>query len=758
MKDFFNYATPVVYWVLIIVWAAVFIFYIVKIRALKEYSNLFKLLLVILAIDAFRSFFESVYFGAWYTSYSGLLPISVFNFLADPRIVFIPKIINLIVVLLILFLIVKKWLVYELDEVNKIKKKIHSQGIEINRLKVAVEQSGNSIVITDTDGNIEYTNPKFSEITGYSAEEALGANPRILSSGNRDKAFYKEMWDTISNGGVWSGELINKTKNGTIYWEQATISPVKNEEGNIISYLAIKEDISSKKMNEEMLSEQKLLFEVMFNSLTDAVVITDKNRNIVLANKGIENTFGYLPSEVMGENTSKFYANIEDYESKGEKVFSEPPKANNEFYIVNYKNKNNQIFAGETFGTKLLNTRGEWIGNLGIMRNVNERLNFIEEIKKAKEQAEYSNLLKTEFLNNMSHEIRTPMNGILGFSDMLSDPNLSSEKRNSFVNIIQNSGKQLLHIIDDILEISSLDTRQVKVFKEEVCLNDLFMETFSIFELKAKENKIPIYLNKGLSDRKSTVHTDISKLNKIITNLVENALKYTNEGFVEFGYEVKGDKIEIYIKDTGIGIEECNHESIFERFSQVEKDLTKKTGGLGLGLSIVKENVELLGGQIKLISNKESGSTFFVILPYEPVYVNDVEVEAKNIPIFLMVEDEEVNALYLEALLEQKYSLGCVIQHAKNGEEAVQLFKNNSDFDMVLMDLKMPIMDGYEATKRIKELNSEIPVLALTAYSTNEQKDNAKLVGCDDFISKPINSERLNTVLDSYLKMKYPNS
>lgn len=758
MKDFFNYATPVVYWFLTIFWAAVFIFYIIKIRALKEYGNLFKLLLVILTIDAFRSFFESVYFGAWYTSYSGLLPISVFNFLADPKIVFIPKIINLIAVLLILFLIIKKWFVYEVDEVNKIKKKVDSQGIEISRLKVAVEQSGNSIVITDINGNIEYTNPKFSEISGYSAAEVLGINPRILNSGKQESSFYKEMWKTISSGNVWSGELINKSKNGTIFCEQATISPVKNEEGEIISYLAIKEDISSKKLNEEMLSEQKLLFEVVFNSLTDAVVITDKKRNIVLANKGVENTFGYSPSEVVGENTSNFYAKREDYESRGKQVFSEDPKANNDFYIVNYKNKDNQVFAGETFGTKLLNTRGEWIGNLGIIRDINERVNFIDEINKAKEQAEYSNLLKTEFLNNMSHEIRTPMNGILGFSDMLSNPDLSDEKRNSFVNIIQNSGKQLLQIIDDILEISSLDTRQVKVFKEEVCLNDLFMETFSIFELKAKENKIPIYLKKGLSDRKSTVITDMSKLNKIICNLVENALKYTNEGFVEFGYEVKNKEIEIYIKDTGIGIDERYHESIFERFSQVEKDLTKKTGGLGLGLSIVKENAELLGGKVKLKSDKKSGSTFFVIIPYEPVHIDDVNTDAENIPTFLMVEDEEVNALYLEALLQQKYELGCAIMHAKNGAEALEMFKSNSAIDIVLMDLKMPIMDGYEATKRIKELNSEIPVLALTAYSTNEQKEAARLVGCDDFISKPISGELLNTVLDNYLNIKFPNS
>lgn len=745
MNEFFNYATPVVYWFLIISWAAVFIFYAIKIKELKDYGKLFKLLMVILAIDAFRSFFESLYFGAWYTSYVGIIPISIFNFLANPKVVFIPKTLNLIVALLILFLIIKKWFRYEVDALNTIKVKVGSQSAEILKLKVAVEQSGNSIVITDVDGNIEYTNPTFTKITGYTAEEVLGNNPRILSSGMKGKVFYKEMWQTISNGKIWSGELINKRKNGEIFWEYATISPVKNEEGEIINYLAIKEDITAKKENEELINEQKLLFETVFNSITDAVIITDKQRKIVLANKGVEDTFGYLPNEVIGEDSSKFYASITD--------FSDEKK---NFYVVNYKTKENQVFAGETFGTKLLNTKGEWMGDLSVIRNINERVNFINQIKKAKEEAEHGNLLKTEFLNNMSHEIRTPMNGILGFSEMLGSSDLSDEKRKSFINIIQNSGKQLLHIIDDILEISSLETRQVKVFKEEVCLNDLLMEIFSIFELKAKENKIPIYLHKDLSDRRSTMFTDASKLNKIMCNLVENALKYTNEGFVEFGYKLKDTQIELYIKDTGIGIEECYHQSIFDRFSQVEKDLTNKTGGLGLGLSIVKENVELIGGDISLSSSLNNGSTFFVKIPYEKVYTNDQELEATNIPIFLMVEDEEVNALYLEALLEQKYQLGFKILHAKNGKEAVEMYKNNPAINVVLMDLKMPIMDGYEATSLIKKINPDVPVLALTAYSTNDQKNMAKSVGCDDFISKPINNEELSVILDKYVIYNKP--
>lgn len=202
-----------------------------------------------------------------------------------------------------------------------------------------------------------------------------------------------------------------------------------------------------------------------------------------------------------------------------------------------------------------------------------------EELKIAKEKAEESNRLKTEFINNMSHEIRTPMNGILGFSNLLNKENLSDVKRKHYIKIIQNSGNQLMRIIDDILEISRLGTKQVRVDEKSICLNNLLLEQFSIFDIKAKENNIPLYLKKGLSDFKSTIFSDESKLNKILSNLLENALKFTSTGYIEFGYTLKENKIEIYVKDTGIGINKKNQTIIFERFSQEEKESSKNVGG-----------------------------------------------------------------------------------------------------------------------------------------------------------------------------------
>ncbi|MCF6169006.1 PAS domain-containing hybrid sensor histidine kinase/response regulator [Lutibacter sp.] len=684
---------------------------------------------------------------------------------------------------------------------------------ENKKLLNAIEQSANTIIITDLKGNIEYTNPKFTELTGFQPEEVIGKDSIVLNLKPQNKKDFKDLLNTIKSGNIWKGQFDSFTKDGLLYWVQITITPLKNCEGEIINYLAILEDITEKKNDEKKLKEAYQIIqkneEYLKNKNKELKLITNelsKKNNLVVESKNrFHKLFEQSPVSLWEEDFSKIklllnkkkkeIKNLKEYLNHNPdfvtQCLSNLKVLNvNDFTLrllgikkkdelINNFNKNFNNKTIETFKNTLLaiasdkkefTSETEFVKGNGEIIKAIIKLNVIEkssiaivsiiniseikkiqyELTKAKEKAEESDRLKTEFLNNMSHEIRTPMNGILGFSQLLNNPDLDFKKRNNFINIIQNSGTQLLHIIDDIIEISRLGTKQVKVNEEKVCLNDVILELFSIFDIKAKENKTPIYLKKALSDKQSTIFTDKTKLNKILSNLLENALKFTNKGFIEFGYYLENNNdIVIYIKDTGIGIKKEKQHLIFERFTQAEKKLTKKVGGLGLGLSIAKENTELLGGKISVKSNINAGATFFIKIPHKPVYNN---VKTKNKYTILIAEDEEVNYLYLETLLKDILKLNCNTIHVKNGKEAVNICKKKLNIDVVLMDIKMPIMDGIEATKSIKKQHPNIPIIAQTAYTTTEEKNKAFLAGCDEFISKPINKEKLKEIILKIIK------
>lgn len=384
-----------------------------------------------------------------------------------------------------------------------------------------------------------------------------------------------------------------------------------------------------------------------------------------------------------------------------------------------------------------------------------------KELKKAKKRAEESDKLKTEFLSNISHEVRTPMNGIIGFSNLIDDPDISYEKRKYYSSIIKNCSHQLLRIIDDIMEISNLEMKQEKLHETAFFLNDFLMDLFSIFALRTKETNISFTIKKELSDNKSQIITDKAKLNKILGNLLENAFRYTFNGFIEMGYTIADENIVLYVKDSGIGISPENHDLIFRRFSQEEKELSRKWGGLGLGLSIAKENAQLIGGDITVESEKGIGSTFYVTIPYR-FPENLVENSSVNYPAsvnnmsctILVAEDEDVNFQYIEAILQKESGMNCHLIRAKNGKEAVEICLENKSIDIILMDIKMPIMNGLEATAKIKSRFPQLPIIAQTAYSTEYDKDLALKYGCDDFITKPINKEELYKKIRSHIGEK----
>ena len=423
------------------------------------------------------------------------------------------------------------------------------------------------------------------------------------------------------------------------------------------------------------------------------------------------------------------------------------------------KGKDESLIYLETIKTPFYGLDKKVEGILAVGREISQRKQVEEELRSAKERAEESDRLKSTFLANMSHEIRTPMNGILGFADLLNDDNLSQEQRKQYVNIISNCGNQLIRVIDDILEISRLETRQIKADFQNICLNHLLTELFSIFKLNSDQKNVTLALKTAFEDNDSYLKTDLTKLNKILSNLIENALRYTSKGYVEFGYYVENDTLVIYVKDTGIGIAKDQLPFIFDRFRQIDLELSKKAGGLGLGLSIARENTELIGGQITVDSTPGKGTTFFVKVPFlreaktSPVKKSIDRLSYNEKPVILIVEDEEINYLYLETILKAEKN-DYKILHAWNGKEAWQMFLDNPEINLVFMDLKMPLMNGFEATEKIREINPDIPVIAQTAYSTPEEMKKAIAVGCDDFISKPISRESLERIITDFIPSK----
>ncbi|MFC5046023.1 response regulator [Aquimarina hainanensis] len=382
-----------------------------------------------------------------------------------------------------------------------------------------------------------------------------------------------------------------------------------------------------------------------------------------------------------------------------------------------------------------------------------------KELQHAKEVAEESNHLKTAFINNISHEVRTPMNGIIGFSQFLSDPQLTTAEKEKCIKVISNCSKQLMNIIDDILELSRLETKQVKIMKEETNLSHILMSLFSVFNHKAHQKNIQLLLENKLRNDEDKILIDKAKLIKTLNDLLDNAIKFTEEGTITIFSKVEKEQLIISIQDTGIGVEPGDQEIIFQNFSQVEKEVSKRFGGLGLGLSIAQKNVQLMKGTISFSSKVGEGSIFTITLPHTPLLPGVKQFHAENTHIIdakpdrhiiLIAEDGDINFLLLKTLLTKMKHCNFLIHRAKNGKEAVDICRENDNIHLVLMDIKMPVMDGYDATKMIKRIRPDLPIIAQTAYSTVEDIQRAMEAGCDDFVSKPIDHKILKPIIRKY--------
>ena len=373
----------------------------------------------------------------------------------------------------------------------------------------------------------------------------------------------------------------------------------------------------------------------------------------------------------------------------------------------------------------------------------------------AKEKAEESDNLKTAFLQNMSHEIRTPLNGIIGFSRLLNVEYISKENIREFTAIIALSGKRLLEIVNNVLDIAKIHSGQIIIEHKPILINSMFSDLKNFFSQLTKVKSIGLksHIPSGIYQ---AVSSDESKLFQIFTNLISNALKFTKSGSIDFGYEIKDNIIQFYVKDTGIGIPAEMFEKIFDRFIQVEQSISANYEGVGLGLAICKGLVELLGGKIWVESEINKGTTFFFTLPYTPENLtSQTEIKPVRVPVkqskgkILIAEDDWISSQYLNRLLA---STNITVIHAENGKEAVELVKNTPDIDLILMDIRMPIMGGIEAIKLIKKIRPDLPIIAQTAFAYNEEKKTILSVGCNDYLTKPIEEDKLNELINKYLQ------
>jgi len=391
-------------------------------------------------------------------------------------------------------------------------------------------------------------------------------------------------------------------------------------------------------------------------------------------------------------------------------------------------------------------------------QQINEELNLTTfELIEAKEKAEESDRLKSAFLANMSHEIRTPMNGILGFADLLKEQEITVEDQQEYINIIKNSGVRMLNILNDIIDISKIESGMMEVDIKESNINEQIEYIYTFFKPEVKDKGMQLSYINSLPGKEAIIKTDREKIFAIITNLVKNAIKYSEKGTIEFGYNKKDEYLEFFVKDTGIGIAKGMQKSIFDRFIQADFADHQTIQGAGLGLSITKAYVEMLGGKIWVESEEGKGSTFYFTIPYNTVpqeimaiknVVSRYKEDSQIKKLKILIAEDDATAEKLLTRIVEKYCKEDL--HVRTGVEAVEACRNNPDIDLVLMDIQMPVMDGYEATRQIRQFNKGVIIIAQTAFGPTGDKEKSIAAGCNDYMSKPIDKDLLIRLIKMY--------
>ena len=553
----------------------------------------------------------------------------------------------------------------------------------------------------------------------------------------------------------------NSSRSGRAYFDYIITPLMKTGRKTIYGYLLQVQDISERKKAQEEI----LMLAHALRSVNECVSITDMEDVILFVNDSFASTYGYTVDELIGENMSLFRSPDNSSEMVHE-ILPATIKGGWKGELIN-KRKNGSEFPVSLSTTVIQDKDGKSLGLIGVASDITERKRIEKELILAKEKAEESDRLKSAFLANMSHEIRTPMNGILGFSELLKDPDLTGEVQNMYIGIIESSGARMLNIIDDLIDISKIEAGQMKVVHSATDIQKQIEYTYLLFKPEAEKKGLEMIFESDFTEEHLSIETDREKLYAILANLVKNAIKYTHHGFIAIRCRKSGKYIEFSVKDSGIGVEKVRQKAIFDRFVQADIEDKRAYQGAGLGLSISSAYVKMLGGKIWVESNPQpkeqdkqgesNGSTFFFTIPYKKVKIEqnlpgpkvqgEEEININKSLKLLIVEDDEPSELLIRTALGG-YCKEILI--AKTGFEALEICQMHSDLDLVLMDIKIPEMDGFETTRQVRLFNKELVIIAQTAYGLTGDRDKAIAAGCDDYLPKPIRKRQLLTLIEKY--------
>jgi len=595
----------------------------------------------------------------------------------------------------------------------------------------------------DPDWTMEIVSEGCFALTGYEPDDLIG-NKKLsfndLIAPNHKADVWNDWQAAIAEKRPYTGEYQIISADGSWKWVWEQGQAVYSTDGKVIALEGFIQDITDRKQVEIALINSEEKYRNLVESALVGVYSTQLNGDLIIANEALSRMLEYDSIEefLSVKNVIALYKNPADRERMLELITESKKLTDFELTWITKNNKEITVVISSLLNDDIIS---------GMVMDITHRKQSEELLREEKERAELSDKLKASFLANISHEIRTPLNGILGFADILLEQDIPKNEKEHYSNVIHNLSGQLLSIVNDILEISKIETNQIKLSYSQVNINQILNKLYTNFKEIAGRKNLAMELNSELSENQATVYGDDLRLVQVLTHLLNNAVKFTYSGSISFGCSLRDDMLHFFVRDTGIGILPENRGVIFERFRQAEDSLTRKFGGSGLGLSISKALIEMMGGEIYVDSETGAGSTFYFTIPYKIVPKNQKiqrnPLETKSClreTKILICEDDDFGFLYINRVLTQAGASTC---RALSGNKAIKICQSDEELDLIIMDLRMPEMSGNDAAEYIKKLRPAIPIIACTASSADEVQHQLNKSEFDGVVFKPIISSVL---------------